>query len=354
MLAEDDNGEIGKIVATVADKQYPQETKSIELWHDKMNQAFHSFAYFYYASENRTYMLTINIYDTLGHIIGTSPAFEFPNSAGNLNFTDPISYNNQKPSIYIYADTLKLRGDSITYTVEAYGKFDSNSKCEIDIGATGAYIQLTLTKITKLDTIRSMYNGGIIRIDTSTYSKGSINTVVPNDTGYFQTKAKVVDVYGNTATSVFDVHIADPQERLSIHSKNQQRVAGSIDTLRMFLNSNFNTSVTQVSIRTDSDWIQIEKSNIKTADSSGGQVISIKVPYKVPSVGGEYQVFAKVESKFGIYTDSITLVSIVSEDEFSATTNIIESPVVNSTLAKRKDLLHANIGIPFLFTDTKS
>jgi len=106
-LAPDDTARVGKIEAVVYDEKIPDQKKHIELWHDKINEQFNSFAYFS-ADTGKTYILYVDIYDTASRFIGRSSNFEFTDKTGDINFKNPFVFDNATPTAEITADTVYM------------------------------------------------------------------------------------------------------------------------------------------------------------------------------------------------------------------------------------------------------
>lgn len=97
-LTPDDESQVGRIEAVVYDLAVPEKKKYIDLWHDVLNKAFHTFAYFSSAT-NKQYSLYVRVYDKQNRFIGRSPDFVFPDQAGNIIFKDPFRYDNARPLV---------------------------------------------------------------------------------------------------------------------------------------------------------------------------------------------------------------------------------------------------------------
>ena len=97
-LTPDDMDRVGKVVAVVYDKEFPEIKKEIKLWHDKVNQMFNSFAYFS-TDTGKEYVLYVDIYDTNNIFVGRSVNYNFTNETGDIDFKSPIIFNNGTPKI---------------------------------------------------------------------------------------------------------------------------------------------------------------------------------------------------------------------------------------------------------------
>lgn len=141
-LAPDDTARVGKIEAVVYDIDVPDQKKHIELWHDKINEQFNSFAYFS-ADTGKTYILYVDIYDTASRFIGRSPDFKFTDKTGDINFKNPFVFDNATPTAEItgnaYLDSIStfnilakdLHG-SITYINIKSSTIDTVINCNTD------------------------------------------------------------------------------------------------------------------------------------------------------------------------------------------------------------------------------
>lgn len=133
-LADEDLVLISKITAYVYDKSVPDQVKEINLWHDAVNDAFSSFAYFS-SESNKSYTLYVKIYDNQGNFIGQSPDYEFTDNTGNIIFKNPFKAVNAKPTISISVPSNIVENTKATVTISAVDSFGGKiSKCEVAVG----------------------------------------------------------------------------------------------------------------------------------------------------------------------------------------------------------------------------
>lgn len=123
---------VSKIEAYVYDNSASDQIKVIDLWHDKVNSAFSSFAYF--SSEtNKNYTLYVKIYDIENKFIGQSPNFNFPDNAGNIVFKNAFRLTNAKPSIAIDAPATASPKAKLDVKIAAIDSFGQIIKCEVAV-----------------------------------------------------------------------------------------------------------------------------------------------------------------------------------------------------------------------------
>jgi hypothetical protein len=113
----------------------------------ELNEFASTFAYFK-SQADAEYVLFIMIYDTAGNLTGKSTEFRFPDNAGNIIFTAPVSSKNRLPS-FIINNNFSSNFSAVTFLVAI---IDSGSRgiksVAIDIGTTGTFTDITELKNT--------------------------------------------------------------------------------------------------------------------------------------------------------------------------------------------------------------
>lgn len=206
-LTAEDKAIVGKIQAYVYDNSVPDQVKVIDLWHDEINDAFNSFAYF--SSEtNKTFTLYVKIYDNTGKFISQSPNFSFPDNAGNIIFKDPFSIINAKPILTVIAPTTVATNSKAKINVVAADSFGGKIvKCEIDLGKTGVYVPVQGTTVLNK---KSAISG----TSTSINDTIVINTPATEDT--LSASIKVTDNDGNETIKDISVSVTTPKVSFSV------------------------------------------------------------------------------------------------------------------------------------------
>ena len=132
-ISPDDTARIGSIVAYVFDSDAPEQVKTINLWHDKYNQTFNSFAYFT-TDTDKDYVLYVKIFDTTGYFLGQSDYYHFTDQTGDIEFVKPIVYNNGAPKITLsYYPKMLYPGDTVNLIVTVRDSFGTVHSCNVVI-----------------------------------------------------------------------------------------------------------------------------------------------------------------------------------------------------------------------------
>jgi len=200
---DEDKAKVGRIEAYVYDMAVPDYIKTIDLWHDEVNDAFSSFAYF--SSETmKVYTLYVMIYDTDDHFISRSPNFQFPDNAGNIIFKDPFSVVNAMPEVKVTDSVTSYNGKAKLYvTVTDSFALDSmiNTivKCEIDVGNTGTFKDIdSFPKVLPIDTLSKCRN-----------TEGMIDSIVIDIDANTMIVVKVTDNDSNTVIDSIEVNVTN-------------------------------------------------------------------------------------------------------------------------------------------------
>lgn len=200
-LTAEDEAVVGKIRAFVYDNSVPNQIKTIDLWHDAVNKAFSSFAYF--SSEtNKNYTLYVKIYDVDNKFIAQSPNFAFTDNTGNIVFKDAFSIINAKPSVKIIAPEKLLPGTKTNLQVAAVDSFGGSIvKCEVAINNNN------FADIKSLALAKMTANGSSINETfpvTTTLNDAVVNVYV-----------KVTDNDNNTTTDTSILSVQNPKISLT-------------------------------------------------------------------------------------------------------------------------------------------
>lgn len=165
-LEDEDLVLISKIEAYVYDKSAPDQVKEINLWHDVVNDAFSSFAYF--SSEtNKEYTLYVKVYDNNGKFIGQSPDYDFTDNTGNIIFKNPFKVINAKPTIKITVPGNAITNTKVKVAITAIDSFGGQiTKCEVAVGDQN-YEDISSYKLAKRMSSDGMTNEIEIVPDTS-------------------------------------------------------------------------------------------------------------------------------------------------------------------------------------------
>lgn len=198
-LTAEDEAIVGKIQAFVYDNSVPNQIKTIDLWHDAVNSAFSSFAYF--SSEtNKNYTLYVKIYDVDDKFIGQSPDFSFPDNAGNIIFKNAFSVVNAKPNVKIIAPAKLIPSSKTNLQVAAVDSFGGSIvKCEVAINNNNFTDVKTLAALAKM----------------SATSGSSINETFPVTTNatdsIVNVYVKVIDNDNNTTIDTSTIQVKAPK-----------------------------------------------------------------------------------------------------------------------------------------------
>lgn len=139
-ISPDDTSRIGSIIAHVFDSDAPEQVKTINLWHDKYNQTFNSFAYFT-TDTDKDYVLYVKIFDTTGYFLGQSDYYHFTDQTGDIEFVKPIAYNNGSPKITLsYYPEMLYPGDTVNLIVTVKDSFGTVHSCNVVIGELIDYV----------------------------------------------------------------------------------------------------------------------------------------------------------------------------------------------------------------------
>jgi len=198
-LTAEDEAIVGKIQAFVYDNSVPNQIKTIDLWHDAVNSAFSSFAYF--SSEtNKNYTLYVKIYDVDGKFIGQSPDFSFPDNAGNIIYKNAFSVVNAKPNVKIIAPTKLAPSSKTNLQVAAIDSFGGSIvKCEVAINNNNFADVKTLAALAKM----SATSGSSIN-ETFPVTTNAIDSVV-------NVYVKVTDNDNNTTIDTSTIPVKAPK-----------------------------------------------------------------------------------------------------------------------------------------------
>lgn len=209
-LSPDDAKQISRIEAVLYDNAVPDQQKHIDLWHDTLNKAFHSFAYFSSAT-NKTYTLFVKVYDTANHYVGRSPDFSFPDQAGNIVFANPFNWSNAKPIIdVVYPSTVATGTDSVKVTVTAIDSMGGQIvACKINLDGIHELNVPKSAVLSKKTTLASGINAdvyvGTVSIPMTQYdSSKTVVIAIDNDGNISQEGIKMASVDQKVLLS-FDV-----------------------------------------------------------------------------------------------------------------------------------------------------
>lgn len=144
-ISPDDTARIGSIIAHVFDSDAPEQVKTINLWHDKYNQTFNSFAYFT-TDTDKDYVLYVKIFDTTGYFLGQSDYYHFTDQTGDIEFVKPIAYNNGAPKITLsHYPEMVYSGDTVNLVVTVKDSFGTVHSCNVVIGDVTSNDSITYT-----------------------------------------------------------------------------------------------------------------------------------------------------------------------------------------------------------------